>query len=133
MNSLIEKIDNTIQRNKLQWERNGRSVTVQICDDGRKQRVRFKKGKNMYTFYSIIHKGRLIKGKMLRREIAYRAWRKNDMKDLVTFAFDDKNNLVGVIEQPVITIDHEELKLYIETLARECDRFEYILTGADVE
>jgi len=133
MNSLIEKIDNTIQRNKLQWERNGRSVTVQICDDGRKQRVRFKKEKNMYTFYSIIHKGRLIKGKKLRREIAYRAWRKNYMKDLVTFAFDDKNNLVGVIEQPVITIDHEELRLYIETLARECDRFEYILTGDDVE
>jgi hypothetical protein len=133
MNLLIDKIDNTIQRNKLQWKRNGRSVTVQICDDGRKQRVRFKKYKDMYTFYSIIHKGRLIKGKKLRREIAYLAWRKNDMKDLVTFAFDDKNNLVGVIEQPVITIDHEELKLYIETLARECDRFEYILTGDDVE
>lgn len=57
---------------------------------------------------------------------------KNDMKDLVSFAFDDKNNLVGVIEQPVLTTDYEELKLYIETLARECDRFEYILTGDDI-
>jgi len=55
------------------------------------------------------------------------------MKDLVTFAFDDKNNLIGVIEQPALTLDHEELNLYIETLARECDRFEYILTGDDVE
>ena len=133
MNSLIERIDNTIQRNKLPWVRYGRSVIVEICDDGRKQRIRFKKDKDMYVFYSMIHKSSLIKGKRLRREIAYRAWRKNDMKDLVTFAFDDKDNLIGVIEQPALTLDHEELKLYIETLARECDRFEYILTGADVE
>jgi hypothetical protein len=55
------------------------------------------------------------------------------MKDLITFAFDDRDNLVGVIEQPVLTLDYEELKLYIETLARECDRFEYILTGDDAE
>ena len=58
---------------------------------------------------------------------------KNDMKDLVSFAFDDKNNLVGIIKQPALTLDHDELKLYIETFARECDRFEYILTGEDVE
>jgi hypothetical protein len=38
---------------------------------------------------------------------------------------------IGVIEQPVATLDHEELVLYIETLARECDRFEYKLTGSD--
>jgi len=55
------------------------------------------------------------------------------MKDLVSFAFDDKNNLVGIIKQPALTLDHDELKLYIETLARECDRFEYILTGKDIE
>ena len=58
---------------------------------------------------------------------------KNDMKDLVSFAFDDKNNLVGIIKQPALTLDHDELKLYIEALARECDRFEYILTGKDIE
>ncbi len=133
MNLLIERIDNTIQKKKLPWIRSGRSVIVELCEDGRKQRIRLKRDKDIYVFYSMIHKGSLIKGKRLRREIAYRAWRKNDMKDLVTFAFDDRGNLIGVIEQPVLTLDHEELKLYIETLARECDRFEYILTGDDVE
>jgi len=133
MNLLIERIDNTIQKKKLPWIRSGRSVIVELCEDGRKQRIRLKRDKDIYVFYSMIHKGSLIKGKRLRREIAYRAWRKNDMKDLITFAFDDRDNLVGVIEQPVLTLDYEELKLYIETLARECDRFEYILTGDDAE
>ncbi len=68
-----------------------------------------------------------------RRRIAYRAWRLNGSKPLVTFAFDDKDRLIGLIEVPAATLDHEELDLYIETLARECDRFEYALTGADVE
>ncbi len=133
MNLLIERIDNSIRRNKLPWIRSGRSVLVELCENGRKQRIRLRRNKDMYVFYSMIHKGSLIRGKRQRREIAYRVWRKNDIKDLVTFAFDDKDNLIGVIEQPALTLDHEELKLYIETLARECDRFEYILTGRDIE
>jgi len=47
----------------------------------------------------------------------------------VTFAFDHNDRLVGVVEQPAATLDHEEVRVYIETLARECDRFEYTLTG----
>ena len=31
------------------------------------------------------------------------------------------------------TLDREELQMYVETLAKECDRFEYALTGEDVE
>ena len=65
------------------------------------------------------------------RALAYRAWRKNALKDLVTFAFDSDDQLIGLIEQPVTTLDHEELQLYVETLAKECDRFEYVLTGRD--
>ena len=43
------------------------------------------------------------------------------------------NRLLGRIEQPVATLDHEELELYVEILAKECDRFEYVLTGGDEE
>ena len=38
-----------------------------------------------------------------------------------------------MIEVPTATLDREELQLYVETLAKECDRFEYALTGEDVE
>ena len=34
---------------------------------------------------------------------------------------------------PAATCDHEDVHLYIETLAKECDRFEYVLTGGDKE
>ena len=52
---------------------------------------------------------------------------------MVTFAFDDDNRLIGLIEVAVDTLDHEELEMYVETLARECDRFEYALTRRDKE
>ena len=47
----------------------------------------------------------------------------------MTFAFDDADRLVGLVEVPAATLDDEEFDLYVETLAKECDRFEYALTG----
>ena len=44
-----------------------------------------------------------------------------------------RHRLIGVIEQPAQTLDREELVLHINTLARECDRFEYKLLGKDRE
>lgn len=49
------------------------------------------------------------------------------------FAFDDQDRLIGLIEVPAATLDHEELEVYVETLAKECDRFEYALRGWDRE
>ena len=48
---------------------------------------------------------------------------KNDLKEIVTFSFDRRHRLIGVIEQPADTLDLEELLLYINTLARECLNF----------
>ena len=39
---------------------------------------------------------------------------------------------MGTIEQPVASAHDDELRLYIEVLARECDHAEYVLTGEDV-
>ena len=55
------------------------------------------------------------------------------MKELVTFAFDQNDRLVGVVEVPAGTLQDEELRVYIEALAKECDRFEYALKGWDRE
>ncbi len=67
----------------------------------------------------------MTRSRSQRRGLAYRIWRKNAEKELVTFAFEKRNCLVGVIEQPIATLDREDLRLYIESLAQECDRFEY--------
>ena len=69
----------------------------------------------------------------LLRDIAYRAWRRNAMTELVTFAFDENDRLIGVVEVPDGTLQDEELQVYIEALAKECDRFEYALKGWDRE
>ena len=66
------------------------------------------------------------------RRLAYRVWRKNAEKDLVSFAFDREDRLIGLIEQPLATMAPKELSFYVETVAKECDRFEYVLTGEDV-
>lgn len=60
----------------------------------------------------------------------------NAFNELVTFAFDENDKLIGLVEQPVATLDDGELALYIETVAEECDRFdrfEYVLTGDGLE
>ena len=67
------------------------------------------------------------------RDLAYRCWRRNARKALVTFAMEPRGRVVGLIEQPKATLDHEELELYVEVLAKECDRFEFVLSGQDRE
>ncbi len=134
MDQILDKIDRLIKRRNLSWTRRGNRVNVELRCTGRKQKIHLKRDGEMYLFSSIVlgadHFRRRTK---YRREVAYRAWRKNALKDLVTYTFDEAGNLMGVFEQPVATLDLEELLLYIETLAKECDRFEYILTGLDLE
>lgn len=66
-------------------------------------------------------------------ELELLAWRKNALSELVGFGFDGDDNLIGIIEQPKVSLDPEELVTYVEAVARECDRLEYALTGQDVE
>jgi hypothetical protein len=63
--------------------------------------------------------------------LALMAWRRNADHEIVNFAFDKKNRLVGVIRHPAEYLDPEELELYITTLTYECDRFEYLISGSD--
>ncbi len=65
-------------------------------------------------------------------ELARLAWQRNAESDLVTFGFDNRNRLVGQIRHPAELLDLKELDLFIWALARECDRFEYQLSGKDL-
>lgn len=59
------------------------------------------------------------------------AWQRNADTDLVTFTFDARDRLVGMVRHPAATLDLEELLIYARSLVRECDRFEYLLSGVD--
>jgi hypothetical protein len=60
-----------------------------------------------------------------------RAWQRNRAIDVVDFTLDAKRRLVGEIDALADSLDAAELAFYIERLATECDRLEYVSIGRD--
>ena len=52
---------------------------------------------------------------------------------MIEFRVDRRGRLVGEAWVPKPGLDADEFLLYVRRVAEECDRFEYILTGRDVE
>ena len=65
------------------------------------------------------------------RKLAVQTWERNSLHQIVTFGFDDKDRLIGRVQHPAECLDAEELRVYVETLAWECDRFEVVISGED--
>jgi len=61
------------------------------------------------------------------------AWRRNRGTRLVGFRLDARDALIGEARVPKAGISGEEFRTYVNAVARECDRFEYLLTGQDRE
>jgi len=68
-----------------------------------------------------------------RATLLPRIWLRNRHTDCVAFMLDRRGRLVGRITQMVETLDPPELAFYIKLLARECDQFEYVLSGQDIQ
>lgn len=133
MKQLENQIDVLIKNEGLPWERSGHTIKIAISGGSRQQKVNISRNSNLYEISSIVLRGKAIKNDKNLYDIAYRAFRKNAHKELVNFSFDNNGNLVGLITQPVEYLHDAELKLYINVIAQECDRFEYKLTGEDKE
>ena len=87
---------------------------------------------DLYVFTSIVLGRRAVtKSHRRRRQVAVEAWRRNAGMQLVGFEFDKRDRLIGRISHPADRLDPEELELYVNALARECDAFEYVLSGED--
>lgn len=61
------------------------------------------------------------------------AWKRNRALQLVGFRIDKKQRLIGEAWVPKAGLTGEEFVLYVRAVAEECDRFEFMLTGADTE
>lgn len=134
MKTLLNRIDDLSKEPDRRWEREGETLRVSLYKGARHHAVLLSRDEERYIFRAVVlSNSEVTCNKQQRRRIARRAWRRNASKALVTFAFDKDYRLVGQIEAPVATLDQDELVLYIETLARECDRFEFVLTGQDAE
>ncbi len=127
---LRQRLDELKRQHRLPWHREEDRLRVELQGGAREQAVSIDQLQGAYRISSVVL-GRTRVGKTTakRAEAARRAWYRNDLGDLVSFGL-DRGRLVGRIEQPIETLDDEELRLYVETVARESDRFEYALRGA---
>lgn len=59
------------------------------------------------------------------------AWHRNRFSEFVDFSVDERGRLVGQTAIPPMALTKYEWEFYVTTLAKACDRFEYLLTGSD--
>ena len=132
MRRLARLVDQAVTREGGAWRRRGRRILVRLGRTNRAQRVHLSESDEDYVFSSIVLGGRTVTRRRKRwHQLTLLAWQRNAEHQLVTFAFDRRHRLVGQIRHRKESLDVEELELYVEALARECDRFEYLLTGRD--
>ena len=60
-------------------------------------------------------------------------WRMNRFREIAGFKVTDRGHVIGEAWIPDIAITPEEWKIAVQTLARACDRLEYLWSGKDVE
>jgi hypothetical protein len=107
-------------------------VKVDLGNGARHHVVRIEqRGTDAILTAVIRSKSQVARSPETLRSTARLAWTRNASAELVTFLVDTSNNLVGRIRHPAATLDHAELVAYLRTMVRECDRFEYLLSGKD--
>lgn len=116
----------------LPWSVRGDRVIVELGDSGRSQEVRIDYLEGQIRFRSTVLPAKEVTRQLRRwRDLARHSWRRNARKQLVCFTFDDDHALIGQILQPAGSLDSQELVLYVNSLAQECDEYEYRLSGDD--
>ena len=132
MSSLTTLIDSIPASKRHDWDIDGDKIRVATRGGERGQTVHISTVDEMYVLTSVVlGTPAVTKSHKRWRRLALLAWQRNAEHQLVTFAFDRHDRLVGRIEHPAKYLDPPELELYVNALARECDRFEYLLSGKD--
>ena len=107
----------------------GDQVAVAL-DDGRSHSVAVSEDTDGYRLSAIVARPSVLS----RVEDApIRIWRRNREVHLVGFRIDSRGRLVAEAWVPKSGLDSEEFRLYLRDVAAEADRFEFVLTGQDVE
>lgn len=113
----------------------GRAEDVGRPTSVRKQQVRVDRKDSEYVFSTVVlgvdSARPAASGKSTTNALALKAWERNAGTELVNYTIDTGDRLVGEIRHPVGHLDQGELLIYLQALATEGDRFEYVLSGRD--
>ena len=133
MESLVQTVDKLIEMKRLRGRRNGNFVFVNLDRSDRIQKVRLARKNDTYEFRSVV--GRVNDVPQAtedgRNALLFRIWCRNALKPVVSLSMDGRDQVVGMVTCPIDSTQAEEIHFYLVTLARDCDRFEYILSGGD--
>ena len=134
MKVLYHIIDSLIDEQILNGRRVKNQVIVLLESAHREQAIRIVEREDQYELTSIVSRVKKIttSGKRLsRNDLQKKIWQRNARKAVVTLAIDGYDRVVGTVRFPSIHVERNEVLFYLMTLARDCDRFEFILTGLD--
>jgi len=132
MNKIASQVKRLSKSIDCQYEQVRERLVMTVVTGPRAQKISIVKQDANYVLTSVVlGTMKVTKTHKRWRELARLAWHRNAEHQLVTFAFDKNDRLVGQIRHPVDHLDYEELEIYVRSLARECDRFEYLLSGDD--
>jgi len=132
MDTLLTMMGQLSKKHMDSWTLNDKYVDVKLTRRNRHQRVYLSLRGQYYFFTSVIMGSTAVtKNDRKWSDLALMAWRRNADHEIINFAFDKYNRLVGLIRHPAKYLDSEELEFYITTLTYECDRFEYLISGSD--
>lgn len=106
----------------------GPGILVRLRE-GRRQVVTVEEiGTDSFKLTSVVAKPSAV-DRLSEPEIA--AWTRNRLTELVGFSLDRRRRMIGETWLPTSGLTAAEWKFAVYNLARACDRFEYLLTGAD--
>lgn len=100
------------------------------CDGERRQRVSVEDHGDAYLISAFVVRQPVVAS---LPDLPIQVWLRNRASMLVGFRIDRQGRLMGEAWIPKAGLEAEEFQLYVRMLPTECDRFEYALTGRDVE
>ena len=107
----------------------GNFVEVIFANE-RRQRVCIEDQADAYRLFSVAARAAKL-GDLANPALV--AWERNRSLSLMGLRVDECGRMIGEAWIPKAGLTAEEFQLYVRTVALECDRFEFQLTGRDVE
>ena len=114
------------------WSISGKQLIVPVGQNDRIHKIRFRMEENQLQILTIVLDAQTVtQSDQHWRDLALLAWKRNSECDIVSFQFDSRDRLIGCITHPIEYLDFKEFENFVEVLAAESDRFEFLLTGKD--